>query len=153
VAGYLRSRGVAEIEDVTSEVFIAVFKGIGAFEGDWEQFRSWVFTIAHRRTVDSWRRSARAPQTLPLDEGDEVVPSAEDLALERLAGAEVIRLLAVLSRAQRDVLTLRFVADLSVEQVAAVLGKRPGAVKVLQHRAIKRLRDVTFPGPETMTEV
>lgn len=49
VAGYLRSRGVPDVEDVTSEVFLAVFTGIGGFEGDGDRFRSWVFTIAHRQ--------------------------------------------------------------------------------------------------------
>ncbi|GEN79558.1 RNA polymerase sigma factor [Actinotalea fermentans] len=141
VAGYLRSRGVREVEDATSEVFLAVFTGLARFEGDGERFRAWVFTIAHRRSVDSWRRAGRAPVTEPLDDAPPVlVPSAEDAALDVLGDDRVRALLDLLSPDQRDVLLLRVVADLSLEQVAAVLGKREGAVKALQHRALERLR-------------
>ena len=80
VAGYLRSRGMPDVEDLTSEVFLAAFTGIGKFEGDAEGFRSWVFTIAHRRSVDHWRRAGRTPATEPLDPCDDggIAPSARD---------------------------------------------------------------------------
>ncbi len=141
VAGYLRARGVPDVEDATSEVFLAVFSGVGGFVGDGDRFRAWVFTIAHRRAVDRWRRAARTPALEPLDDAPpRSVPSAEEEALEALGDDTVRRLLALLSPDQRDVLLLRIVADLSLEQVAAVLGKREGAVKALQHRALARLR-------------
>ncbi len=141
VAGYLRSRGVPDVEDATSEVFLAVFTGLERFEGDGEMFRAWVFTIAHRRSVDRWRRAGRGPALEPLDDAPPtLVPSAEDAALASLGDDRVRELLDVLSPDQRDVLLLRVVADLSLEQVAGVLGKREGAVKALQHRALERLR-------------
>ena len=141
VAGYLRSRGVPDVEDATSEVFLAVFTGLERFEGDGDRFRAWVFTIAHRRSVDRWRRAGRGPVLEPLDDAPPtLVPSAEDDALAALGDDRVRALLDLLSPDQRDVLLLRVVADLSLEQVAAVLGKREGAVKALQHRALGRLR-------------
>lgn len=141
VAGYLRSRGVPDVEDATSEVFLAVFTGLERFEGDGDRFRAWVFTIAHRRSVDRWRRAGRSPALEPLDEAPPpLVPSAEEGALVALGDDRVRELLGLLSPDQRDVLLLRVVADLSLEQVAAVLGKREGAVKALQHRALERLR-------------
>lgn len=141
VAGYLRSRGVPDVEDATSEVFLAVFTGLGRFAGDGDGFRAWVFTIAHRRSVDRWRRAGRGPALEPLDDAPPtLVPSAEDAALAALGDDRVRALLDLLSPDQRDVLLLRVVADLSLEQVAAVLGKREGAVKALQHRALERLR-------------
>lgn len=141
VAGYLRSRGVPDVEDATSEVFLAVFTGLERFEGDGDRFRAWVFTIAHRRSVDRWRRAGRNPTLEPLDDAPALlVPSAEDTALVALGDDRVRALLGLLSPDQRDVLLLRVVADLSLEQVAAVLGKREGAVKALQHRALERLR-------------
>ncbi|MFZ0323842.1 MAG: RNA polymerase sigma factor, partial [Actinomycetes bacterium] len=59
VSGYLRGRGVGDADDVTSEVFLAAFQGMGTFNGDGAAFRSWLFTIAHHRGVDWQRRAAR----------------------------------------------------------------------------------------------
>jgi len=67
VAGYLRSQGVNEPEDATSEVFLAVFARLSGFTGTETQFRSWVFTIAHHKIIDERRRRARRPDTAPLD--------------------------------------------------------------------------------------
>jgi len=144
VAGYLRSRGVPDVEDVTSEVLLAVFTGIGGFEGDGDRFRSWVFTIAHRRPVDHWRKAGRTPMTEPLESTDSggEVPSAESSALESIGDQRVLALLETLSPDQRDVLLLRIIGDLTVDQVAVVLGKSPGAVKALQHRGLAQLRRV-----------
>lgn len=142
VAGYLRSRGVRDVEDVTSDVFLSVFSGIAGFRGDGERFRSWVFTIAHRRSVDHWRRAARAPRTEPLESTDDggASPSAETQALDNVAQDEALALLNTLSVDQREVLLLRIVGDLTVDQVAEVVGKSPGAVKALQHRGLAKLR-------------
>lgn len=141
VAGYLRSRGVPDVEDLTSEVFLAVFAGLGRFEGDGQGFRSWTFTIAHRRSVDHWRRLARTFDTVELEPDDGgPAASAEADALDALGEARTRELLDRLSADQRDVLLLRIVADLSLEQVAEVLGKTVGAVKALQHRGLAQLR-------------
>lgn len=68
VAGYLRLQGVPEVDDVTSEVFLGVFRGLGGFTGDASGFRSWVFTIAHHRLVDEQRRAGRRPAQDPLED-------------------------------------------------------------------------------------
>ncbi|MDQ3680229.1 MAG: sigma-70 family RNA polymerase sigma factor [Actinomycetota bacterium] len=147
VAGYLRAQGVREVEDVTNEVFIAVLTGARTFSGDEAQFRSWVFTIAHRRVVDARRARERSPGVDSLDAGPIDGPqtwrssvSAEDIALQRLGTERVERLLGALTPEQRDVLALRILGDLSVEDVAAAVGKPPGAVKALQRRALAALR-------------
>jgi DNA-directed RNA polymerase specialized sigma24 family protein len=62
VTGYLRLHGAAEPDDLASETFLGVFTGLGGFRGDEEALRSWVFTIAHRRLIDDWRRRSRRPQ-------------------------------------------------------------------------------------------
>ena len=142
VAAYLRGRGVSDVEDVTSEVFLAVFTGLGRFSGGQAEFRSWVFTIAHRRLVDEWRRSGRAPQIVPWEaEFDgRTSGSAEESALVTLGEARVRQLLSTLSDDQREVLLLRILGDLTVEQVADAIGKRTGAVKALQRRGLAALR-------------
>ena len=146
VAAYLRARGVHDVDDVTSDVFLAVFSGLGGFVGEQAQFRSRVFTIAHRRAVDGWRRSARQPHEVPYEPDDDgrTAASAESDALEVLGEERVHELLAGLSADQRDVLVLRIVGDLTVEQVGAVVGKRPGAVKALQRRGLASLRRIVL---------
>lgn len=142
VSAYVRSQGVPDVEDVTSEVFLAVFTGLERFTGDQAGFRSWVFTIAHHRVTDHWRRAARAVPTVEYDPGDDVrtAPSAEAGALEAVGTAQVVALLGTLTADQREVLALRVLADLTVEQVAGVVGRSEGAVKALQRRALATLR-------------
>jgi RNA polymerase sigma factor (sigma-70 family) len=141
VAGYLRVQGAREPDDLTSEVFLAAFSRIGSFKGDEKAFRRWVFTIAHARLIDDRRARARRPAAETLDEATACrVDSAESEAVSRLGLERLNRLLGRLSPDQRAVLTLRILADLPIDQVASVLGKRPGAVKALQHRALAALR-------------
>lgn len=142
VAGYLRLQGSAEPEDLTSEVFMGVFAGLGSFEGTEPQFRSWVFTIAHRRLVDERRRAARRPSepTADPESLDRPGGDAEQEALDALGLRRVYELCAELSTDQREVLLLRIVGDLTVEQVAQVTGKTAGGVKALQRRGLTALR-------------
>lgn len=148
VAAYLRGKGVPDVEDVTSEVFLAVFTGLERFTGGQTDFRSWVFTIAHRRVVDHWRRASRTPGTdeYTAEDDSRTAPSAEDDALDELGAARVHELLGELTPDQRDVLLLRVVADLTVEQVADVVGKPVGAVKALQRRGLAALRKLVGTG-------
>ncbi|MFN2503698.1 MAG: sigma-70 family RNA polymerase sigma factor [Acidimicrobiales bacterium] len=145
VAGYLQAQGAAEAEDLTSEVFLRVFSGCRSFSGSEAQFRAWVFTIAHSRLVDARRMKDRAPDVGVLEEEcrdgkGPTTAAAEDEALDRLAVEEVHQLLDGLTSDQRDVLALRLVSQLSVEEVASVLAKPPGAIKALQRRALATLR-------------
>jgi RNA polymerase sigma-70 factor (ECF subfamily) len=148
-AGYLRSHGVADAEDVTSEVFLAVFRQVGRFTGGGAAFRALVFTVAHRRQVDWHRQRARRGSWLALDDAgpDPATPSAESAALALLSEQHVVEVLGTLTADQRSVLALRVVAELSLEETAAVLGKDVGAVKSLQHRALTRLRRKVSPEP------
>jgi RNA polymerase sigma factor (sigma-70 family) len=144
VAGYLRMQGSREPEDLTSEVFEAVFRNLDRFEGGEAGFRSWVFTIAHRRLLDERRRQARRPATEPLM-GDTGFAAIDDVErdVEHFLSIERTRALCDrLPPGQRDVLLLRILGRLTIDEVAAALGKTPGAVKALQRRgllAISRL--------------
>ena len=144
VAGYLRGQRAAEPEDLTSEVFLGVFRGLGSFEGGEAKFRSWVFTIAHRRLQDERRRLARRPRLAAIDPDLSLLPGgdAEREALDALGELWVWRLSARLSADQRTVLLLRVVADLTAEEVAQVTGKTQGAVRALQRRALESLRRI-----------
>lgn len=148
VAAFLRARGSDEPDDLTSEVFLTVFDQLGHFTGGEAAFRSFVFTIAYRRLVDELRRRSRRGRTEEwVDELDpRRSPSAEEQALDEIADASARALLDGLPADQRNVMVLRIIADLTVEQVAQVLGKRPGAVKALQRRALESLRRKVSPG-------
>lgn len=147
VAAFLRARGSREPDDLTSEVFLAVFDSIQKFRGGQAEFRSFVFSIAYRRLVDELRmRARRGIHDEWSPEADaRRSPSAEDDAHTRLGDASALRLLDILPPDQRDVMVLRIVADLTIEQVAEVLGKREGAVKALQRRALENLRKKVAP--------
>jgi RNA polymerase sigma factor (sigma-70 family) len=144
VAAYVRARGVADVDDVTSEVFLAAFARIGEFVGEGAQFRRYVFTLAHHKAVDDIRRrfSSTARQTVPFS--DEVdprrAPSAEDLAGHFSLDPDLATLLDSLPPLQRDVLLLRVVAGLDLADVAELIGRTEGATKQLQHRALTGLR-------------
>jgi RNA polymerase sigma-70 factor (ECF subfamily) len=142
VAGYLRTQGMTEVAELTNDVFVRVFRGLSGFEGDEQRFRSWVFTIAHNRIIDERRRLSRRPAIdgRASDDLELVAGDVEQDALAALGDERVRELLDELSPDQRDVVLLRIVADLPIEAVAEALGKRPGSVTALQHRALATLR-------------
>jgi RNA polymerase sigma-70 factor (ECF subfamily) len=142
VASYLRWHRASDPDGLTNDVFVQVHRNLATFEGDQHGFRSWLFTIAHHRMIDDRRRSNRQPpvQREIVADDDVCRGDVEEDAFAILANDEVRTMLAVLSPDQRDVVLLRIVADLSVEEVARLLGKREGAVKALQHRALASLR-------------
>jgi RNA polymerase sigma-70 factor (ECF subfamily) len=141
VAGYLRARGVSDPDGLTNEVFLRAFRTLPTFTGGADQFRAWLFTIARNAVIDEMRATARrAREVLEAVPRDRVGGNVEDDVLARLANERVAALLDVLSPDQRDVVALRIVGDLSVEQTAAVLGKTYEGVKALQRRALARLR-------------
>jgi RNA polymerase sigma-70 factor (ECF subfamily) len=134
VLGYVRSQGAAEPEDLLGEIFLQVVRDIGRFRGDEAALRRWVFTVAHHRLIDARRRSQRRP---PISDGSvpdqAVTPGPEPL------DPDLLEALAALTAEQREVVALRFVADLPIDAVAAVTGRTAGAVKALQHRALEAL--------------
>ena len=142
--GYLRVRGAAEPEDVLGETFLQVVRDLHRFDGDEDGFRSWVFTLAHRRLVDERRRRGRRPvrpvEHDRLAEGLPHVDGGEPEALARIGTEQVLALLAGLTDEQRDALALRFVAGLNLPEVAAVMGRTTDATKALQRRGLRTLR-------------
>lgn len=144
--GYLRAQEPGHAEDLASDVWLGVGQGIGRFEGGEGAFRGWVFTIARRRVLDLRRQRGRRKTDLAPTEQFEAIPAAESpeaTVLAALGGEDARELLvSVLPPDQADVVLLRVIGGLDTDQVANVLGKRPGSVRVLQHRALRRLANV-----------
>lgn len=141
IAAFVASRTGGDAEDLTNEVFLGAFRNIATFDGDEGDFRAWVYRIARNKVADDHRRRARRPPEagtgVPVDRAGGDV---EAEALGNLGHRQLRRLLATLTPDQHDVLVLRLVADLSIEQTATAMGKPPGAVKALQRRALESLR-------------
>lgn len=147
VIGYFRAHGASEPEDLTSEVFVSMVRNLSSFTGTEEQFRSWVFVIVHRRLLDDRRRLVRHPET-PVETQRLDTASTEGVeteALDALSTAHVRDTFARLSDDQRDVLVLRVIGDLSLEETARILGKTVGAVKSLQHRGLTAVAKLLSP--------
>lgn len=140
---YVRRIGAGDPDDALAEVWLSAARTIGSFEGSEPAFRSWLFVIAHRRAIDEGRKAARRP--MPIDEvPDQADPwnDAESGALALVASDEIQRILDRLTPDQRAVVLLRVLGDTSLKDTAKVLGKRVGAVKALQRRAVESLRDL-----------
>jgi RNA polymerase sigma-70 factor (ECF subfamily) len=137
---YLVVRGDEAPEDIASETWMHVVRGLPGFDGDAAAFRAWLFTIARHRAIDHGRARSRRP-AVPVPEvaSREVVPSAEEQVVENDATARALELVATLPPAQAEMVMLRVVAGLEVADVAQLVHKKPGAVRVAVHRALQTL--------------
>ena len=141
---YFRVAAPAAAEDLASETWLGVARGLDRFRGEEPAFRAWVFTIARHEVLD-WRRRAtrRATEDLPpnglADRAAPDDPAAD--ALEGLSTRAALALVATLTPDQAEAIVLRVVAGLGVDRVAAIMGKRPGTVRVLTHRGLRRLAE------------
>ena len=140
VLGYLRAQRAPDPENLLGEVFLQVVRDLPRFRGDDEALRPWVFSIARHRLVDGQRRQARRRAM-----ADAPVPDVASPPPPEPFDPELVAALARLTSDQREVVVLRFVADLSSNAVAELTGRSVGAVKALQHRALDALAGLLPP--------
>jgi RNA polymerase sigma-70 factor, ECF subfamily len=142
---YLHVISPAAADDVAAETWLQVVAGLTGFRGEERAFRAWLFTIARHRATDWGRARARRP-TVPLEESGAIemllTPDTADVVLERISTWAVLSALATLPRDQGEIIMLRVVAGLDATDVARIVGKSPGAVRVAAHRGLRRLADV-----------
>lgn len=143
--GFLRGAGAPEPDDQLSEVFLQVARDLHTFDGGEADFRAWIFTIARNRMLDALRSRSRRPVD-PSDFATWVeTEHSTDLSSAEFADAvaaktDLSRLLAQLDTIERDILVLRFVADLDTTTVGAIVDKRANTVAVITRRALHKLR-------------
>ena len=134
----------AAAEDLASETWLGVVRGLDRFQGNEPAFRAWVFTIARHEVLD-WRRRAARRGTEDLLATGLVEQAAPDdpaaSALEHLSTRAALAEVATLPADQAEAIMLRVVAGLGVDRVADIMGKRPGTVRVLTHRGLRRLAE------------
>jgi RNA polymerase sigma-70 factor, ECF subfamily len=139
---YLTSQAPKVAEDLASETWIGIAVSVPWFEGDEDAFRAFLFTVARRRVLDHRRKEygrktdATEPQAL---EELSAASDGERAALDNLGTGWALEQIATLPPDQAEVVLLRVIGDLSVEEVASIVGKRPGALRALQMRALRRL--------------
>jgi RNA polymerase sigma-70 factor, ECF subfamily len=154
---YFRGKGMSEPEDLASTVWVEVASGLDRFDGDEPDFRRWLFTIAARRRIDDIRSTNRRADRLeraPVDERPRDAPSAGEEADRANALDRALAMVRSLPDDQAEAVLLRVVADLAVPEVAAIMHRSEGAVRVLVHRGLKRLAErlpVTNRDSETMS--
>lgn len=127
-------------EDMTGDVFTRALKGITDYRDQGKPFVAWLYSIAHARVVDHYRRVERRPLESDLD--DEPIPVKSDMDAEimRKQAAKVLKeAIARLTDEQQQVVVLRFVEGYRIEAVAEIMGKNANAIKALQHRALRAL--------------
>jgi RNA polymerase sigma-70 factor (ECF subfamily) len=141
---YLQAQEPNDGEDLVSDTWLDAAAGLKRFRGDESAFRRWLFTIARRRLIDHRRRRARSAQALARSDTLGHRPEPDETEAAVLAADETeaaVARIAALPREQGEVILLRVLAGLDVADVAEIVGKKPGAVRVLQHRALQRLAE------------
>lgn len=141
---WARTGNAADAEDIASSVFTEAVRGIGKFEYRGTPIVAWLFRIAHNESADLLKRRARTP-TSTLDSDDALAAPAGDGLASRTEWREVADAIGQLKEDQRNVLQLRLVDGHPVKEVAAMLNKTEGAVKVTQMRALQALRKRLTP--------
>ena len=135
---YFRVGEVELAEDLQAEVFLRMLEGIHRYEDRGWPISAWLYRIAHDRTIDTIRRR-RNRQHVPLEAWSGTCEGPDGTVEVRLAHEELKRMLEELTDEQRQVIHMRFMADMSVQEVARTLGRTEGSVKALQHRGIQSL--------------
>lgn len=139
---YLRGRLPDAAEDLAAHTWLDAVRNLHRFTGGPEDFRRWLFTIARRRVQDELRRRTRRPE-VATGSPPEVTTDDELHVRDELAWA--LALVRRLPGDQADAVLLRVVAGMDVSQVAEVMGRSEGSVRVLVHRGLHRLRDQIGP--------
>ena len=134
-----------EAEDLTQQVFLKVVRAISSFKWKGTPFSAWLFRIAHNQVVDHRRKEKRRLSS-PLNESIVSNDNPEQIAETNLDIEQMLKATKRLTKAQQEVISLRFSADLSTSEVARIMGKSDGAIKALQHSAIVALRKALQEG-------
>ncbi|HEX6286966.1 MAG TPA: sigma-70 family RNA polymerase sigma factor, partial [Acidimicrobiia bacterium] len=142
LTSYARSRGVREAEDLVQDVFVAAFKQLPGFVGDRSGLRSLLFTIAYRRIADHHRQRYRRRETLVADHPPRADPgpTVEQIVTLGDTAGRAVQALALLSDRERRVMEMRIFEEDSPANVGRALGLSSGNVRVIQARALAKIR-------------
>jgi len=135
---YYRIGEVELAEDLQAEVFLRMLEGLHRYEDRGWPISAWLYRIARDRTIDIMRRR-RNRQHVPLEAWGGSCDGPENSVGAQLEYEELNRTLNDLTDEQRQVIQMRFMAEMSIQEVAQKLGRTEGSVKALQHRGLQSL--------------
>ncbi|HEX6303953.1 MAG TPA: RNA polymerase sigma factor [Anaerolineales bacterium] len=141
---YTRLSDRQDAEDLAEEVFIRVWRSIASYEDQGVPFISYLFSVARNAIIDHYRSTGRKGYQESIEGKvlQDLNADPSDIAMTNLENQEIRQILDQLRDDYRMVLVLRFLSELSPEEIAQVMGRSTGAVRVLQHRALISLRDL-----------
>ncbi|MGI9616849.1 MAG: RNA polymerase sigma factor [Acidimicrobiales bacterium] len=141
--GFIAARGARDPDATLGDVFLDLTRGIDRLDGDWASFRTLAFVVARRRVVDDLRAAARRPtEAVDWQALDRAIVGGdvEQEAMRQLDRSWMLDLLSDLTEIQRDVLTMRFISGLTIQEVASITGSTETGVKANQRRGLTALR-------------
>lgn len=156
---YLRVTAGDRADDLAAETWLDVVRRLPSFGGNQAGFRGWLVTIARHKMIDEKRRAARRPERLVADYTGIEPAAGRDtwtVVAEGLSTEAALQLIATLPADVAEMVSLRVIIGLDVAEVARIVGRRPGTVRVAVHRALHRLaeelvaRDVTPAQPPAL---
>jgi RNA polymerase sigma-70 factor (ECF subfamily) len=141
---YFRVNDRALAEDFTSETFLRALRRISTISYQGRDIGAWFVTIARNIILDHIKSARNRLEITTADtvEGDQREPSPEAAVLDLLTSERLMAAVSRLGDEQRECVMLRFIQGFSVSETAAVMGKNDGAIKALQHRAVRKLADL-----------
>lgn len=144
---YFRVNDRSLAEDFTSETFLRALRRIGTISYQGRDIGAWFMTIARNIVLDHVKSARHRLETPTADtiEGKEHHPSTETAVLQALQSEQLMRAVGELGDEQRECVMLRFIQGLSVNETAQIMGKNDGAIKALQHRAVRKLATIIGP--------
>lgn len=132
-----------EAEDLTHQVFMSAWQNIGSYRHLGYPFSSWLYQIARNQVIDHYRtRKPDVELEAAEMEGVFANSNSQTITENRLELEKVMAAIAKLKPAYQDIILMRFVEELSLKEVAAALDRSEGAVKLLQHRAVRQLKSL-----------
>jgi len=132
-----------DAEDITHQVFLSAWQNIRSYKNLGHPFSSWLYQIARNQVIDHYRAKKSETSLEKIDPDYFVLPAAAHFDVGTKLEIEKVRAgMLKLKSEYQDVVVMRFIEDLPIKEVARIIGKTEGAVKLMQHRAIKELRDI-----------
>ena len=141
----VKVNGRAEAEDLTHEVFLSAWQNLRGYKHQGHPFSSWLYQIARNKVIDHYRTKKNHASFDNLDEDILKIAGVAEERMDTVLDLEkVLEAIARLSQEQQDVVIMKFVEDLSNDEIAQALKKSEGAVRLLQHRAINNLKQILW---------
>ena len=141
----LKVTGKDEAEDLTHEVFISAWQNLKNYKHQGFPFSSWLYQIARNKVIDHYRTQKQHASLDSLDENLFSVAGVVENNLEKILALDKVKLaITQLNQEQQDVIIMKFIEDLSNEEIANTMSKTEGAVRLLQHRAVNNLKEILW---------